>query len=193
MLKKVHVTLALTLGFLFALLGLTGSLSIYREELDAAFNPRMTVDSHQGQYLPLDKIMAAVQAAHPSRHGEWVLEMPRSPKGMVTAWYERPHETFGEYYAPLMVSVNPYTAEIVASRFWGQTFTTWVEDLHTQLQMGLSGVRLVGLLGFGLIVSAISGLYLWWDRLDLDQIGFRTPPCPPLKKRGWGRFHSRGG
>ena len=178
MLKKAHVTLALTLGFLFALLGLTGSLSIYREELDAAFNPRMTVDSPQGQYLPLDKIMAAVQAAHPSRHGEWVLEMPRSPKGMVTAWYERPHETFGEYYAPLMVSVNPYTAEIVASRFWGQTFTTWVEDLHTQLQMGLSGVRIVGILGLGLMVSAISGLYLW--RAELKS------PLPAFEKGGLG-------
>ena len=171
---KVHVTLALTLGFLFALLGLTGSLSIYREELDAALNPRLTVDSPQGQYLSLDRIMAAVQAAHPSRHGEWVLEMPRSPLGMVTAWYERPHETFGEYYAPLMVSVNPYSGEVVASRFWGQTFATWVEDLHTQLQMGLSGARLVGILGLGLVVSILSGLYLWIVELYLDRLGFKN-------------------
>ncbi len=182
-LKKTHVTLALALGFLFALLGLTGSLSIYREELDAALNPRLTVDSPQGQYLPLDKIMAAVQAAHPSRHGEWVLEMPRSPKGMVTAWYEKPHETFGEYYAPLMVSVNPYTAEVVASRFWGKTFTTWVEDLHTQIQLGFSGARIVGIIGLGLMVSAISGLYLWWEELK--------SPRPPFEKGRLGGISHR--
>jgi len=159
---KAHIYLALTLGLFFALLGLTGSLSVYREELDELLNPRLTIDDATGTPLSLDKLMAAVHAAQPSRHDEWVLELPHTPDGMATAWYEKPYETFGEVYAPLMVSVNPYTAEIVATRFWGQTFTTWVEDFHTQLQMGLFGARMVGLLGLGLVVSVLSGIYLWW-------------------------------
>jgi uncharacterized iron-regulated membrane protein len=120
--------------------------------------------------------MAAVRAVHPGRHDEWVLEMPRSPHGMMTAWYEKPYETYGEVYAPLMVSVNPYTAEVVASRFWGRTFVTWVEDLHTQLQLGLFGVRMVGLLGLALAVSVLSGLYLWWPGLSdwRRALSFRT-------------------
>ncbi len=162
---KIHLYLALTVGFLFALMGLTGSLSIYREELDELLNPRLVIDEPQGQYLPPDKIMAAVRAVHPSRHDEWVLEWPRSARGMMTAWYEKPHETFGEFYAPLMVSVNPYTAEVVASRFWGHTFATWVDDLHTRLQLGLFGARMVGLLGVGLLASVLSGIYLWWPGL----------------------------
>jgi uncharacterized iron-regulated membrane protein len=135
---------------------------VYREELDELLNPRLVIDQPKGEYLAMDKIMAAVRLAHLSRHDEWVLEMPRTAHSMVTLWYEKPHETFGELYAPLMVSVNPYTAEVVASRFWGQTFTTWIEDLHSQLQLGLFGAKTVGVMGLALIASIVSGLYLWW-------------------------------
>ena len=133
---KVHLYLALSAGFFFALMGLSGSLSIYREELDELLNPQLVIEEPQGKYQSLDRIMASVRAAHPNRYGSWTLEMPRSPHGMVTAWYDKPTETFFELYAPLMVSVNPYTAEVVTSRFWGETATTWLLDLHTQLQAG---------------------------------------------------------
>jgi uncharacterized iron-regulated membrane protein len=157
-----HLILALTAGLIFALLGLTGSISIYREELDEWLNPELVIAYPQTEYQSLDKIMAAARAAHPDRHGEWTLEMPGSPHGMMTAWFEKPRETYFERYAPLMVSVNPYTAEVVASRFWGQTFTTWLSDLHTQLLMGDRGWNIVGWCGLLLPFSVVSGLYLWW-------------------------------
>jgi len=159
---KLHLFLALGAGFLFALLGLTGSLSIYREDIDELLNPRLVIDEPAGGYQSLDKIIAAVHAAHPDRHGAWTLEMPSSPHGMITAWFDKPRETYFEWYAPLMVSVNPYTAEVVASRFWGETFTTWLLDLHSHLHLGLSGRKAVGALGLLLMLSAGSGLVLWW-------------------------------
>ncbi|BBA34080.1 PepSY-associated TM helix domain protein [Methylocaldum marinum] len=159
---RIHLYLALSVGILFVLIGLSGSLSVYREELDELLNPGLTIDDPKGEYLPLDRIMAAVREAHPNRTRAWVLEMPGSPRGMITAWYENPFETAGEFYAPLMVSVNPYTAEVVASRFWGRTAATWIYDLHTQLHFGLFGWNSVGILGLLLIVSTITGLYLWW-------------------------------
>jgi uncharacterized iron-regulated membrane protein len=58
---------------------------------------------------------------------------------MITAWYDKPTETFFELYAPLMVSVNPYSGEVVTSRFWGTTATTWLLDLHTQLRLDRFG------------------------------------------------------
>ena len=159
---KVHLYLALSAGFFFALMGLSGSLSIYREELDELLNPQLVIEEPQGKYQSLDRIMASVHAAHPNRYGSWTLEMPRSPHGMITAWYDKPTETFFELYAPLMVSVNPYTGEVVASRFWGKTATTWLLDLHTQLRLDRFGWNAVGILGLLLIVSCGTGLYLWW-------------------------------
>jgi uncharacterized iron-regulated membrane protein len=159
---KLHLSLALSAGFLFALLGLTGSLTIYREDIDELLNPNLVIDHPAGDYQSLDKIFAAVRAAHPNRHGAWTLEMPRSAHGMITAWFDKPQETYFDWYGPLMVSVNPYTAEVVASRFWGSTFTTWLLDLHSHLLLGLTGRKAVGAAGLLLMLSACSGLYLWW-------------------------------
>ena len=159
---NVHLILALGVGFIFVLLGFTGSICVYREELDALLNPHLVVEERQGGYQSLDEIMASVRAAHPSRHGEWTLEMPRSANGMMTAWFDKPSETYFERYAPLMVSVNPYTAEVVASRFWGQTVAPWLVDLHTQLQFDQAGWDVVGYCSVFLMVSVVSGLCLWW-------------------------------
>lgn len=159
---KIHLYLALIAGFFFALMGLTGSLSLYREELDQLLNPELVIEQPSAKRQSLDKIMTAVYAAHPDRHGSWTLELPRSAHGMVTVWYDKPRETFFEFHAPLMVSVNPYTAEVVANRFWGQTLTTWLLDLHTQLQLDRFGWNAVGILGLLLMLSIGSGIYLWW-------------------------------
>lgn len=170
---KVHLYLALGAGFFFALMGLTGSISVYREELDELLNPKLVIDEPQGNYQTLDRIMASVRATHPDRYGSWTLEMPGSPNGMITAWYDKPKETFFELHAPLMVSVNPYTAEVVASRFWGQTVTTWLLDLHTQLNLGRQGWNGVGVLGVLLMVSIGTGLYLWWPGIKELWSGFK--------------------
>jgi len=167
---KFHSLIGLTVGLLFSLIGITGSLSIYHDELDELFNPLLKNQSNTGPTLPLDTIMASVRFAHPSRHGEWILEMPRTPHGMLTAWYEKPHETFGEYYAPLMVLINPYTAEVIDSRFWGDTFTTWIYNLHTQLLRGYKGAWTVGILGLAMIVSVVSGLYLCWKTYETKKL-----------------------
>ncbi len=160
---KIHLYLALIAGFFFALMGLTGSIGVYREELDRLLNPQLVIEQPSGKRQSLDKIMAAVHSAHhPNRYGSWTLEMPRSADGMITAWYNKPRETFFELYAPLMVSVNPYTAEVVASRFWGQTAVTWLLDLHTQFRLGQFGWHTVGILGLLLTVSIGTGVYLWW-------------------------------
>lgn len=159
---KVHLYLALSAGFFFALMGLTGSISVYREELDELLNPQLVIEEPQGKYQSLDRIIISVREAHPERYGSWTLEMPGSPHGMITVWYDKPRETFFELYAPLMVSVNPYTAEVVASRFWGQTVTTWLLDLHTQLRLARFGWNTVGILGLLLMISIGTGLYLWW-------------------------------
>lgn len=46
--------------------------------------------------------------ARPSRHNKWILEIPESTKRTMTAWYEKPHQIFDEYYVPFMVYLNPY-------------------------------------------------------------------------------------
>lgn len=162
---KIHLYLGLTLGLIFAVMGLTGGIAVYGDALDELLNPQLVIAAPGVKHQSLDRIMAAVRAAHPNRQGPWILEMPRSPESMLTAWYERPGLSESLRNSPLMVAVNPYTAEVVASRFWGETAVTWLSDLHTQLQAGWLGWRVVGWLGLALWLSTLAGLYLWWPGL----------------------------
>jgi uncharacterized iron-regulated membrane protein len=159
---SVHLYIALGLGLLLALIGLSGSLSLVGGGLDRLFNPGLVIAPGAGTPRTLDELMAAVRRVHPDRKGSWTLELPRAPEQPLVAWYERPIETTGQLYAPLMVAVNPYTAEVLASRYWGGTLRTWLADLHTQLQLGRFGWQAVGGCGIALIVSLLSGIYLWW-------------------------------
>lgn len=162
---KCHLYLALLFGLFFALMGLTGSLSVYRAEIDALLNPELVIDQPQSQPVSLDVVLAQLRKHHPNRHGAWTLEMPATADGVITAWFEKPAESVDRYYAPLMVAVDPYTGRVITSRFWGQTFTTWLLDLHTHLQLEASGRKSVAALAVLLMISICSGLYLWWPGL----------------------------
>jgi uncharacterized iron-regulated membrane protein len=159
---KCHLYLALWFGLLFSLIGLTGSLSVYRAEIDLLLNPDLHIEAQQDQPLSLDKIVAQVRKFHPNRHGAWTLEMPRRPDSPIIVWFENPKESVDSFYAPLMVAVNPYSGEVINSRFWGSTLTTWLLDCHTHLQLGADGRDIVAGLAVLLSISVVSGLYLWW-------------------------------
>ena len=159
---KCHIYLALVFGLGFSLIGLSGSLCIYAEAIDSWLNPELVVESSNASPLPLDKMLASLRQAEPNRHGAWTLELPRTPNGTITAWFDKPRESVDKRYAPLMVAINPYSGEIVSQRFWGQTFATWLTDLHTRLLLEDYGRELMAVMAALLSISAISGLYLWW-------------------------------
>lgn len=162
---KCHIYLALIFGFFFALLGLTGALSVYREDIDLLLNPGLRVEANQTTPLSLDIILDKVRKAHPDRHGAWTLELPHQAGGTITAWFDNPKESVDEFYAPLMVAVNPYSGRVIQSRFWGSSLSSWLADLHSHLLLGADGRQIVAGLAVLLGVSVASGLYLWWPGL----------------------------
>lgn len=162
---QIHIYLALIFGLFFALIGLSGSLSVYREEIDTLLNPELILEQTQSEPLPLDKIFAQLRKVHPNRHGAWTLEMPRHENATITAWFENPKESFGKFYAPLMVAIDPYSGHVIDSRFWGQTLTTWLLDFHSHLQLEAKGRNILALLAVLMCISIGSGLYLWWPGL----------------------------
>jgi uncharacterized iron-regulated membrane protein len=171
---KCHLYLALVFGLFFALMGLTGSLSVYRQTIDELFNPSLVIERPQAQALSLDAILVQVRQSHPNRHGAWTREMPRTVNGTITAGFEKPQESVNEFYAPLMVAVNPYTGEVISSRFWGQTLTSWLLDCHTHLQIQATGRDTVAVLAVLLSLSVLSGLYLWWPGLNRISLAFKV-------------------
>jgi uncharacterized iron-regulated membrane protein len=161
---RLHRWLGLGLGAVFVMLGLTGSLLVFYVGIDEAIEPALAVPGPAPQMQRWHDVLLALQQAHPQRDRGWRIELPPGGRGLVTARYLKPAEAAGAIYKPLLVTVNPATGQVLASRLWGDFAATWVFDLHYRLLAGDAGRTVVGVLGLLMTASLSGGLVLWWPR-----------------------------
>lgn len=166
---NVHLTIALTVGFVFVILGLTGSFNVFHWELEEMGLPEVKHEQFM-QPLDLDAIMQKIRIRHPQRKGRWLLFMPGYERDYVWAVYPKPEENAGELYAPLRMQINPYIGDIAGEHYWGKTLWTLIYELHASLltgyffsaEIGKIGYDTVSFLGLLFMISTLTGLYLWW-------------------------------
>lgn len=166
----MHLYVALTIGFFFVILGLTGSFNVFNHELEELVLPQVQHEAHVQPRSP-DELMQTVKAAHPEKKGKWSLLMPGYGNDYVWAEYPKPVETADEIYAPFRVLVDPYSGKIISESYWGRTLWTSIYQIHASLltarlgvKIGRFGFNTVCFLGLFLFISALTGLYLWWPR-----------------------------
>ena len=168
---KVHLWLGLGLGLILAIIGLTGSVLVFWQEIDEALNPVLYRTSTPPAMLkPLDDIVAAGEQG--------------APPGFASAWVQVPQDqggnyVFGFYYPKLSpppeqaqsinIAVDPYTAKVLGQRVfyhgWNplkHSLVGFFFKLHYALFLGDVGVTLVGILAVLFLVSVLTGLILWW-------------------------------
>lgn len=164
---NLHLYLGLSAGLIFTIVGLTGSLLVFYVEIDEFINPLLHISEVQTTHpKPYEDILQALRTKHSERDKAWRLEIPRHPQAMMMARYYKPAETEHLHFAPLFAWVNPYTAEVVSSRFWGQTVMTWLYDLHYTLLLDLTGKTIMACIGGVLLISLGTGVYLWWPSAE---------------------------
>lgn len=166
---NVHLYIALSVGFIFVIFGLTGSINIFHWELEELGLPEVRHERYE-KPLALDSIMEKVRKRHPSRQGQWNLYMPGYERDYLWLWYPKPEEYAGRLFKPFGVVVNPYTGDLVEEHFWGETVWTFVYQLHATLlaaryfeaDNARVVAKIVSILGLFFMASILSGFYLWW-------------------------------
>lgn len=161
-----HLYLGLSTGLIFVLAGLTGSLLVFYVELDEIVNPGLQISPELARQQPqsFETLLQAIRHAHPEKTGAWRLEIPRHSQAMMMARYYKAKEKEHVHFAPLMVWVNPYSGEVVSSRFWGDYLMTWIYDLHYELLLDKTGKIIMGIVGLLLLTLVLAGVYLWWPK-----------------------------
>jgi uncharacterized iron-regulated membrane protein len=89
--------------------------------------------------------------------------MPWRADGTYLAWVKIPSATVEES-GWQQVHLDPYTAAVLGIRAWGAYPIGILYRLHYTLLLGEWGETAVGVSGFLLLISAITGVYLWWPR-----------------------------
>jgi uncharacterized iron-regulated membrane protein len=158
--RQVHLWMGLSLGALFVLLGLTGSILVFYPEIDAALHPEIRITGGAPDW---DRALATAREAFPDKQGAWRFEVTGDP-GAIPARYYNPPETSGRDFAPMMVWLSPDGGHVLRRDYWGDYAMTWIYDLHYRLLLGETGGTVLGYAGMALLLLLLSGLWAWWPR-----------------------------
>ena len=171
---KVHLWLGLSMGLLLSVIGITGSISVFYQELDQWFNPGVlsVVPDPRGTlaYKPLQEILdAAATVAKPSDQRSGI-QYPRVEDSTYGVGYIRPaNADNGTPETWVSIRVNPYTAQVTGIRTFPLAaglppgLIDFIAVLHYRLLLDdFWGGSIVGFLGIFGIFSALTGMILWW-------------------------------
>ncbi|MGO4277735.1 MULTISPECIES: PepSY domain-containing protein [Cupriavidus] len=170
---KLHLYIGLTFGLLFVLMGLTGTMIAWREELDTWLNPDLLVASSSAR-IPVGaatvetvtaKLMADPQYGKPN-----LLMLPTHEHGVFTAYYplKGPEAGLGR---SRQVMIDPITLTVKGERFWGipglsrQQLMPTLFHLHRYLLSGETGKTITGVGGMMLLILVLVGIVLWLPKL----------------------------
>ena len=139
---------------LIVVIGVTGSVLVFRDSLDRSLNAEMLEVAPGPQRLAPDEIVARVQASFQDAQVTALLP------------YEDPTRAWTVFLGRRMVYVNPYTGDITGTRTRGEGgfdrrgFVPLMHGLHHDLLLEAPGHWLVAGTGLVWMVLSLAGIYL---------------------------------
>jgi len=155
---QLHSWLGLIAGLGLLVIGLTGSLLVFNQELTALFEPgRVVVAPAASGRLPLDTLLHAAERQLPDHEiTGWILQNARPDRA--DHLYAIRHGT-NEW---LVATLDPYTGRVLdAPRPFTAFLHGWLVELHYTFFAGDFGVAFAGVLAALLCLLGLSGLWLY--------------------------------
>ena len=184
--RRVHLWLGLSLGLLFALLGLTGSALVFYTGIDAALHP--VVEGGRSDGAPdltspvWDRALAAGRARWHDPAGKWTIEVTGEGGAIPARFY--PSSGHGHHADRMMVWFSPDGGRIVRAEPWGGYLMSWLYQLHMALLAGDLGGQVVGWSGVAMLLLLATGIAVWWPRGSWRKaVAFKRDAAPIRRLR----------
>ncbi|KAF3997104.1 PepSY domain-containing protein [Glaciimonas immobilis] len=160
---QIHWFIGITVGTLLMLIGLSGAILSFREELLDVVNPGvMTLALTPNPLLTPDELLGSIQSLQPVHKVAQVTVFADPHRPARVNFAPAPGAKRGE-----MRYVNPTTGALLPP-LQGDEFFEFVERFHRYFLLPRDiGRVLAGCAALGLIFLALSGLYLRWPRRPL--------------------------
>jgi len=161
----VHLWLGVGLMVVLIPLSVSGAILVWHDALDHALYANRYAVSGPEASQPVTAYAAAADRAFAGQAVLTQIRLPQKPGDPVVA--------VGRINAPpgpggrprtFNVWIDPPTAKVLASAEIAKTFTMVTHQLHGSLLMPGAGRKVVGWLGWAMLVSSATGLWLWWPR-----------------------------
>lgn len=164
----IHKWCGLIGGIFILFLSITGTLLIFREEIDLATNGALLTVSPQGQRLPFDQVLSNIRQQYPDATLNGTFLYTTTPDRSVMT-------EIVQDKTRLWVYANPYTGELLGKRVRSEVFIVQLLMWHEHLTVGDTGHLILFLVGVCFVASVVSGL--WYYRrslLSVFKVGVRN-------------------
>ena len=178
---NLHLYLALATGMFIAILGLTGSIMAFEQELDHVLHPHRSYVRPQGQPKSLAEVMAIAQKEDPGQ------------QPLVVSMSQYPDIAWAVGFRDAAVYVNQYSGEVLGIDRTNLDFLGYVHQVHLRLATPLwlpnrdrhqIGRQVVSWVGVVCLFLLVSGIYLWWPTKRV-RVEWRTG-----ERRSWFDLHN---
>ncbi len=160
----LHRYIGLVVGLIVIVIGLTGSLLVFYDEMD-----HFLIGFQTGRIVPqenqvsIESVLDTVRAAYANRPELKLNGIDLRPGAPYAVGLSSAADE--DYW--LDIFVNPYTGAILGSREWESSFFGFVFNLHYKLLAGGAGEVIAGIAALLLLILCLTGLILWpgWRKL----------------------------
>lgn len=172
LLSWLHLWVGLTVGTLFAVLGLSGSVLVFHEDLLRWQHPQLEHHALRADGAVLGSILARETPA-----GLRSIQFPDASMPTFVGFYADGRRG---YFAP-------EDGRTLLVRSTDDDFLLWLQDLHVHLLSGEAGEQVVGVVGWIAAGLLVTGLYLWWPKRGRLLASLRWFASPPSRR--WLTWH----
>jgi uncharacterized iron-regulated membrane protein len=166
---QIHLWLGLTLGVVGALIGLSGSILVYDHAIDAWLNPQRYAISGAQIALPFSEYAEHAAQALDGRVRPTAIRLPDSEDGPVIVFARAGSGPYQRVY------LDPPTGRVLDTASPRDPLV-WIHSFHESLTLReYNGREIVGVVGVGMLLSSLIGIYLWWPARGVGRqaFGFR--------------------
>ncbi|MEK2687443.1 PepSY-associated TM helix domain-containing protein [Bdellovibrio sp. GT3] len=138
------------------ILAVTGSIYLFKPQLDPVIYPKLLTVSPQEKSLPAAELVNGVRKEFPNAEVSAYFPPSKSDQSVAVG--------FVEANVNKTAYLNPYSGELLGSMNDQDHYQNITKKIHGDLLIGTWGDRLVELVACWSIILLISGMYLWWPR-----------------------------
>ncbi|GAB3705065.1 PepSY-associated TM helix domain-containing protein [Spirosoma flavus] len=151
---KLHLWFGLSAGLIVFISSITGCMYVFEQELQGIIHrDQLFVEAQNRPLLRISQVYELVKR-----------DVPKATIQRIT----RQHEPGGTYQVLLkdkrLISVNPYTGELLGTRNMKRDFFAVAREIHTSLMLGDTGKVIIGTSALIYLFMMLSGLILWWPQ-----------------------------
>lgn len=175
-LSWLHLWVGLTVGTLFALVGLSGSVLVFHADLLQWQHPQLAARAPVADGHVLESVLE-----------DWAprgLSAIDFPRDAIPAWQGYFEDGSRRYFAP-------DDGALLLTRTTGNDWLLWLHEFHVDLLAGEAGHQVLGVVGWIALGLLLSGLYLWWPRHGSLLSHVRPYRGPPVRR--WLSWHRSAG